>query len=112
MLDPEPFEYPPAAVVQEGTQAIFKFLLAAVNKCLPVHRVKLMIVGYANQGKTTLLHALTRKWTAKSTIRDTYDGVSTDGIEISKYQFTYVKKKKQKVFFSMKFIQGNLKEKR
>eukprot|EP00009_Paramoeba_aestuarina_P004446 CAMPEP_0201516758 /NCGR_PEP_ID=MMETSP0161_2-20130828/8009_1 /ASSEMBLY_ACC=CAM_ASM_000251 /TAXON_ID=180227 /ORGANISM="Neoparamoeba aestuarina, Strain SoJaBio B1-5/56/2" /LENGTH=577 /DNA_ID=CAMNT_0047914025 /DNA_START=228 /DNA_END=1957 /DNA_ORIENTATION=- len=65
--------HPPSNIVEQGLPAVFSYLKE--EKSTDVKRIKLMIVGQENVGKTSLLHALVNK---------KYDPnlLSTDGIDI------------------------------
>jgi len=84
---------PPPTVVSGGRQAILDYLSNILNSPKQVLRMKLMIVGKANIGKTSLVECLGRRWgghdpKSNSNIPPSSNiGLSTDGIDITSHYF-------------------------
>lgn len=80
---------PPLDILRGGSKAVLDFLYDSLSGSKPIHRMKMMIVGEENVGKTTLVDQLTRRWKAASSdgIYEPISTLSTDGIAISTCSF-------------------------
>lgn len=80
---------PPMDILKGGSKAVLDFLYDSLSGSKPIYRMKMMIVGEENVGKTTLVDQLTRRWKAASSdgIYEPISTLSTDGIAISTCSF-------------------------
>lgn len=84
---------PPPEVQRQGTEAVLGFLGDLLGETERVYRVKLMVVGQENVGKTTTITQLVRRWTRASphTLFQPEQlkgqNISTDGIDIGDFTF-------------------------
>eukprot|EP00007_Cunea_sp_BSH-02190019_P005553 CAMPEP_0174232408 /NCGR_PEP_ID=MMETSP0417-20130205/2700_1 /TAXON_ID=242541 /ORGANISM="Mayorella sp, Strain BSH-02190019" /LENGTH=2427 /DNA_ID=CAMNT_0015310457 /DNA_START=88 /DNA_END=7371 /DNA_ORIENTATION=+ len=85
-LDDNPWKTPPREVVSGGLESVMQFMKDLLAGADPCFRMKLMIVGQENVGKTSLLRCLTRKKNAKGKLD--LETMSTDGIDIESWEFT------------------------
>jgi hypothetical protein len=84
---------PPVEVTMNGPRAVLEYLQDLIAGAKPCYRMKLMIVGEENVGKTTLVDALTKRWNLPAAMQGSFvepvATLSTDGIEISTCSFTW-----------------------
>jgi len=82
---------PPLDIIRGGSKAVLDFLYDSLSGSKPIYRMKMMIVGEENVGKTTLVDQLTRRWKAASSdgIYEPISTLSTDGIAISACSFRW-----------------------
>eukprot|EP01102_Stenamoeba_stenopodia_P010656 TRINITY_DN3237_c0_g1_i5.p1 TRINITY_DN3237_c0_g1~~TRINITY_DN3237_c0_g1_i5.p1 ORF type:complete len:1193 (+),score=204.69 TRINITY_DN3237_c0_g1_i5:671-4249(+) len=73
----------PKEIIARGSQAVLSFLRAKAQDCIKCCRMKLMLVGQGNVGKTSLLTALQSKSGKR---KKGTDNMATDGIDISTWQ--------------------------
>ena len=80
---------PPMDILKGGSKAVLDFLYDSLSGSKSIYRMKMMIVGEENVGKTTLVDQLTRRWKAASSdgIYEPISTLSTDGIAISTCSF-------------------------
>ncbi len=71
-----PLKTPPPEIMKQGVKAILGYLKELADGSEPCYRMKLMIVGQENVGKTTLLRNL-------KGVKAKEDTISTDGIDIA-----------------------------
>merc|ERR1711974_245881 len=97
----KPVKTPSPEVIALGYDAVFSFLQSLLRGCESVYRMKVMLVGQENVGKTSLLRCLTeyvangrKEPTAgihgvdKTLINATgLTSMSTDGIDIGQLDF-------------------------
>jgi small GTP-binding protein len=83
-LSGNPLRNPPTDIVSQGTKAVLEFLRSPLGQEVEAcYRLKLMLVGQENAGKTSVLRTL-RKTSGekKEKESDVGSNVSTDGIQI------------------------------
>ena len=73
---------PPADVIAEGTDSILRFFRDLLETAEPCYRLRLMLVGQENVGKTTLLRILMKERHAAD------QNISTDGVDIHELTMT------------------------
>lgn len=80
---------PPMDIIRGGSKAVLDFLYDSLSGSKSIYRMKMMIVGEENVGKTTLVDQLTRRWKVASSdgIYEPISTLSTDGIAISTCSF-------------------------
>lgn len=80
---------PPPGVLSQGMSAVLAYLHALHAHPVPNHRAKLLVVGDANIGKSTLIRALGGEWGADEPLPAPPPGanLSTDGVDIARYHF-------------------------
>ncbi|EGG24144.1 leucine-rich repeat-containing protein [Cavenderia fasciculata] len=83
-LDGNPLRTPPPEILHQGLQAILDYLKDLIKGQEQCYRMKLMIVGQENVGKTTLLKTL-RDRKKKPSVAG--PNISTDGIVIDNWVF-------------------------
>ncbi|EFA77446.1 leucine-rich repeat-containing protein [Heterostelium album PN500] len=81
-LDANPLKTPPPEILSQGLTPILEYLRDLIKGQEQCYRMKLMIVGQENVGKTTLLKALKDK---KKKPQATGPNISTDGIDIDNW---------------------------
>ena len=74
-----PIEFPPTHIVGKGTDVLLKFLEDRMNRSVPIRRVRLLLVGQENVGKSSISHYLKTNLPNKVNI-------STDGIQIDDWE--------------------------
>jgi len=85
---------PPIEIIREGPRAVLDYLKDLLAGAKGVYRMKLMIVGEENVGKTTIVDQLSKRWNSP-TASGLMDSVpmattlSTDGIDISSCSFIW-----------------------
>eukprot|EP01125_Pyxidicula_operculata_P008319 TRINITY_DN2801_c0_g1_i1.p1 TRINITY_DN2801_c0_g1~~TRINITY_DN2801_c0_g1_i1.p1 ORF type:complete len:2434 (+),score=475.31 TRINITY_DN2801_c0_g1_i1:16-7317(+) len=89
-----PIEFPSQDILTKGTEAVLKHLNKSMNSTQEVYRMKLLVLGKDNVGKTTLIKSLVKKWDNEGCVTSGVESpllsgkpLSTDGIDISKYSF-------------------------
>eukprot|EP01133_Synstelium_polycarpum_P001517 gene1517-1772_t len=82
-LDANPLKTPPPEIVSQGLAAIRDYLRDLIKGQEQCYRMKLMIVGQENVGKTTLIKTLREK----KKMRPSTSNISTDGIVIDNWVF-------------------------
>jgi len=90
---------PPLDILKGGSKAVLDFLYDSLSGSKPIYRMKLMIVGEENVGKTTLVDQLTRRWKAASSdgFYEPVSTLSTDGISISTCSFRWKNEGEKKI---------------
>jgi small GTP-binding protein len=80
---------PPREIVSQGIDATLQFMKDLLGGAAPCYRMKLMIVGQENVGKTSLLRSLMRKKSSSGASKGKVDinTISTDGIDIEPWSF-------------------------
>ena len=77
---------PPKPIVEAGLSEVFVYLKSLLEGAKRCYRMKIMVVGQENVGKTSLLRCLTKKTHVDEELKKAtnLDSVSTDGIDIGK----------------------------
>lgn len=80
---------PPAGVLSQGMSAVLAYLHALHAHPVPNHRAKLLVVGDANVGKSTLIRQLGAEWGVDEPLPAPPPGanLSTDGVDIARFHF-------------------------
>jgi len=69
--------------ITKKTKILLEYFNEQLNQVEPANRIKAMIIGKENTGKTTLLETLVKKWSEESADNRGSAVHSTDGLEIS-----------------------------
>ena len=75
----------PKEVVERGDKDVLAYMANMLGGTRKVYRMKLMIVGQENVGKTSVMKALKRKTEKKSIEGENERNVATDGIDIGEW---------------------------
>eukprot|EP01114_Cavostelium_apophysatum_P022155 TRINITY_DN7922_c0_g2_i4.p1 TRINITY_DN7922_c0_g2~~TRINITY_DN7922_c0_g2_i4.p1 ORF type:complete len:1489 (-),score=439.35 TRINITY_DN7922_c0_g2_i4:127-4593(-) len=106
LVDDNPLRVPPREIVRKGRKEILLFLKDLAEGNEPLYRVKLLVVGQENVGKTTLIRKLNSKKKVdakKRAVNASVSTISTDGIDIDEWQMhvDFADNKNQPVNFSI-----------
>eukprot|EP01094_Clydonella_sp_ATCC50884_P021946 TRINITY_DN493_c0_g3_i1.p1 TRINITY_DN493_c0_g3~~TRINITY_DN493_c0_g3_i1.p1 ORF type:complete len:2040 (-),score=911.87 TRINITY_DN493_c0_g3_i1:136-6255(-) len=82
---------PSKEVIARGFESVMTYLQAMLHGYKRCYRMKVMVVGQENVGKTSLLRCLTKKTHLDEDLKKAtnLDSVSTDGIDIGGFQFRH-----------------------
>lgn len=96
-----------AEVLAQGGRGVLEFLKDLMSGAKPCFRMKLMIVGEENVGKSTLTEQLVKRWASPwaEVQVDVNKNISTDGVEISSATFEWMNEGPKAI---QRFKQGDL----
>jgi len=77
-----PRQTPPPEVTSKNVKVILGYLRDLAKGAEAIYRVKVMMVGQENVGKTTLLKMIKRRRVKKASKKTSIKTISTDGIDI------------------------------
>eukprot|EP01113_Clastostelium_recurvatum_P008933 TRINITY_DN1425_c0_g1_i2.p1 TRINITY_DN1425_c0_g1~~TRINITY_DN1425_c0_g1_i2.p1 ORF type:complete len:3048 (-),score=746.58 TRINITY_DN1425_c0_g1_i2:25-9168(-) len=93
LFDQNKITFPPPEVCARGTDHLLYFLGTQLRGSSVANRVKLMVVGRENVGKTSLLNCLRSK---SAKFADNCNTISTDGIDLGTWMLPIVEEKSGK----------------
>ncbi|GAM26449.1 hypothetical protein SAMD00019534_096240 [Acytostelium subglobosum LB1] len=99
-LDYNPITTPPREIVHQGARATVEYLRDLVKGNERLYKMKLLVVGQENVGKTTLLKVLRNKKAAKEI--SSQMNVSTDGITVDQWRLNKSMNIKEKMLSMVK----------
>src|SRR3990167_6869659 len=106
-INSETIKMPPKEIIKKGLNEIRRFIDSLTDEKLACYRIKLLVVGKENVGKTSLIKKLQKSSIKKSknitqkvdTSSGSATSISTDGIDIDKLDF-YSKDRGKNIEFS------------